>query len=116
MPPKAVLLTINHAPHGSVLYAEGLRVAMGVMSTTDEHTIEVVFVGDGAYAALEGVDRSLIARYVATLAEFGCGLKVEEESLTGAGIRPDEVAPDFTIVPRSTLLTLLDAADFVVDF
>ena len=34
---KTVLLTINHVPHGSVFCAEGLRTAVGVISTMDEH-------------------------------------------------------------------------------
>ena len=116
MAQKTVMLTINHAPHGSVFCTEGLRAALGVISTPDEHDTVVVFLGDGAYSALAGVDRSEAARYIATLSEWGYRLTVETESLEMAGIRDDEVAPDVEIVPRTRVLALLAAADFVIDF
>ncbi len=117
MAQKNVLITINHAPHGSIFCAEGLREAMGVISTPDEHNVVVVFLGDGAYAALAGVDRSdEVARSIAALAEWGYKLEVEMESLESAGIQSHEVAPDVEIIPRTKLLDQIGASDFVVDF
>lgn len=116
MAQKQVLLTLNHAPHGSIFYAEGLRAAVGVTAGVDEHSIVVVFLGEGAYAALKGFDRSETARYIGTLADWDYGLKVERESLEVRGISADEVAPDIEIVPRLKVLALLRAADFTIDF
>jgi sulfur relay (sulfurtransferase) DsrF/TusC family protein len=116
MAQKTVMLTINHAPHGSGFCAEGLRTAMGVISTMDEHSAIVVFLGEGAWAAPVGVDRGEASRYLATLVEWGCLRAVEMESLEKAGIRTDEVAPDIAIIRRAAIRALLETADFVIDF
>ncbi|MEW6365715.1 MAG: DsrE family protein [Acidobacteriota bacterium] len=116
MAQKTMLLTINHAPHGSVHCVEGLRAAMGMISTPDEHNVSIVFLGDGAFSVLAGVERNEAARYMATLAEWSCRLAVEKESLEAAGIRPDEIASDVEIIPRAEVLSLIGGADFVIDF
>lgn len=113
---KTFLITINHAPHGSIFYVEGLRTAVGMISTMDEHNATVLFLGDGAWAALAGMDRSETNRHIATLAEWGNKQVVEQESLERLGIRADEVSHDVEIVPRIQILALLNTADFVVDF
>jgi sulfur relay (sulfurtransferase) DsrF/TusC family protein len=116
MAQKAVLLTISHAPHGNVLWAEGLRTAVGIISATDEHTVTVVFLGQGAFAALACLDRRETGRYLATLAEWDCRVAVEGESLQAAGIGTDEVAPDVEVIPRAALRAMVASADFVIDF
>lgn len=116
MAQKHVLFTINHAPHGSIWYNEGLRAVVGVLSGIDEHTVDVVYLGDGAYFALKGVDRTDSAKYLGTLAKLDYRLKVERESLEARGIGEDEVAEDVAIVPRSEMLALVQKADATIDF
>ncbi|MDO8673260.1 MAG: DsrE family protein [Dehalococcoidia bacterium] len=113
---KHVLFTINHAPYGSIYYTEGLRAVVGVTSGIDEHTVDVVYLGDGVYFALKGVDRTDSVKYIGTLAGAGTRLKVERESLEARGIRPDEVADDVKIVSRGDVAYLLFRADVTIDF
>lgn len=116
MSQKNLLITIHHAPHASVFVAEGLRAAMGATSSVDEHNVTVLFLGDGAWAALAGVDRSEVVRSVDTLIDLGYELKLDGESLAERGIRAEEVAHDIGIVSRPQLLALVEAADFTIDF
>ncbi|MBI4316887.1 MAG: DsrE family protein [Chloroflexi bacterium] len=116
MAQKHVLFTFSHAPYGSIWYNEGLRAVVGVTSGIDEHTVDVVYLGDGAYFALKGVDRADSMKYLATIAKLGHNLKVERESLVARGIGEGEVAEDFHIVPRSEVLDLVAKADLTIDF
>ena len=116
MAQKTVMLTINHAPHGSIFCAEGLRTAMCVISTMEEHNAIVVFLGEGALAVLGGVERGETSRYLATLDEWECRRTVEMESLEKAGIRADEVVTDMEILRRAEVRALVETADFVIDF
>lgn len=116
MAEKRVLFTFNNAPYGSIFYNEGLRAAVGVTSGIDEHSVDVVYLGDGVYFALKGVDRADSSKYLDTLAKGGYRLRVERESLEDRGIKDSEIASDIEIVPRSTVLDLIRQADFTIDF
>ena len=86
MAQRHVLVTFNHAPYGSIYYTEGLRAAVGVTSGIDEHTVDVLYLGDGVHFALKDVDRSDSARYLATLSAQGVNLRVEREALQARNI------------------------------
>jgi sulfur relay (sulfurtransferase) DsrF/TusC family protein len=113
---KHILLMINHAPHGSIHFSEGLRAATGLIASTDELNISVVFLGEGVYAALSGLERGEAAKYVATLAEWGFGLSAESESLAEREIPVGELAADVKVISRAQVLDLIRAADFTIDF
>lgn len=116
MAQKHVLFTFNHAPHGSVWYTEGLRAVVGVTSGIDEHTVDILYLGDGVYAALPEVDRSESTRYLDTIQELGYSLHVERESLAERGIGEGEVGANVQIVPRSRVLEFVRRADVIIDF
>lgn len=116
MAQKNVVVTMNQAPYGSIYYTEGLRAAVGVTSGVDENKVAVVYLGDGVYFALFGVDRKDTDKYIGTLHKLGSRLVVERESLKEKGIKEHEVAPDFEIVSRKEVLELINGADFVIDF
>ncbi|MCL5962328.1 MAG: DsrE family protein [Chloroflexi bacterium] len=116
MAEKHVLFTINHAPYGSIWYNEGLRAVVGVTSGIDEHTVDVVYLGDGVYFALKGVERTDSAKYLGTLAKLDYSLKAERESLQARGISETEVAEDVKVISRSDVVSLLQKADATIDF
>ncbi len=116
MAEKHVLFTFNHAPYGSIWYNEGLRAVVGVTSGIDEHTVDVVYLGDGVYFGLKGVDRADSARYLGTLAKSGYKIKAEKESLDARGIKPAELAEDVEVVSRADVLQLIQKADLTIDF
>src|SRR3990170_3239511 len=116
MAQKLVVFTFSHPPYGSIWYTEGLRAVVGVTAGSDEHKVNVVYMGDGVHFALNGVDRSDTAKYLGTLAQLGYKLNVERESLQARDIPESEVAPDVEVIPRSQVLSLIRDADATIDF
>jgi sulfur relay (sulfurtransferase) DsrF/TusC family protein len=113
---RHVLVTFNHAPYGSVYYSEGLRAAVGVTSGVDEHSVDVLYLGEGVRFALRDTDRRDSARYLATLASFGAKLRVERESLAERAIEEAALAEDVEIIDRHQALELVRRADLTIDF
>lgn len=113
---KRAVIALHHSPHSSAYLAEGLRAAVGIMAGDDEHMVEVVFLGDGVYGMLVGMDRRPWARHLAALVKQGVRLRVEKESLEALGISPQELAPEAEVVPRSRVSLMMSGADFTVDF
>lgn len=116
MAKKHVLFTFHHDPYGSIWYTEGLRAVVGVTSGIDEHSVDVVYLGDGVNFLRRTVDRTDSARYLGTLAKLGCRLKVEKESLEARAIHPADLADDVDVISRSRVLDLIRKADFTIDF
>lgn len=114
---KQVLMLFSHYPLGTIHYAEGLRLAMGVSTMgKEEHVVEIVYTGDGVNFALQGVDRAGAAPFLSTLLRAGCVPSVEQESLTSRDIRSDAVATDMEIVGRQQVRELIQQSDFILDF
>jgi sulfur relay protein TusB/DsrH len=116
MAEKHVVFTFNHAPYGAIWYNEGLRAVVGVTSGIDEHTVDVVYLGDGVFFGLKGVDRADSARYLGTLAKNGYKLKAEKEALEARGIDKAELAEDVEVVTRADIVALIKKADATIDF
>jgi len=113
---RHVLITFNHAPYGSIYYTEGLRAAVGVTSGIDEHTVDVLYLGDGVFFALKDIDRSDSAKYLATLSALGVNLKAEKEALQARSISESDLADDVDVVSRDEALELVRRADLTIDF
>lgn len=113
---RHVLITLNHAPYGSIYYTEGLRAVVGVTSGIDEHTVDVLYLGDGVYFVLKDVDRSDSTRYLATLSALGVNVKAEKESLQARSISESDLADDVDVVSRDEALELVRRADLTIDF
>lgn len=113
---RRVLITFNREPYGSIFYTEGLRVAVGVTSGIDEHTVDVLYLGDGVYFALKDVDRSDSAKYLFTLSAHGTNLKAEEEALRARNISDSDLADDVEVISRDEALQLVRRADVTIGF
>ncbi|HHT9120072.1 MAG TPA: DsrE family protein [Candidatus Hypogeohydataceae bacterium YC41] len=113
---RSVLITINRPPYGSIYYTEGLRAAVGVTSGIDENIVTVVYLGDGSYFTLKGVDRKDTDKYLSTLKKQGTRLIVQKESLQERGIKESEIETDFEILPTKEILDLMQRVDFTMDF
>lgn len=116
MTQRHVLFTFNHLPYGSIYYTEGLRAAVGVTSGIDEHTVDLLYLGDGVHFALKDVERTDSLRYLATLAKQGVKLRAEREALQARGISESDLADDVEVIGRSEALGLIRAADLTIDF
>ena len=113
---RHILITFNHAPYGSIFYTEGLRAAVGATSGIDEHTVDVVYLGDGVHFAVKDVDRSDSAKYLATLSAMNVNLKAEKEALQARGISQSDLADDVEVIGHDQVLELVRRADLTVDF
>lgn len=116
MPEKKVLVSFNRAPYGTIFYTEGMRAALGVTSGIEENEVAVVFVGEGVYFTLKGIDRTDTSKYLSTLAKQDAPLYAEEESLSERGISEEDMADDIKIIPRAEVLKLYKDTDFNIDF
>lgn len=116
MAQRHVLFTFNHDPYGSIWYTEGLRAVVGVTSGIDEHSVDVLYLGDGVNFLRKSVDRTDSAKYLGTIAKLGYRLKAEKESLEARGINPAELADDVDVVSRSQVVDLIKKADLTIDF
>jgi sulfur relay (sulfurtransferase) DsrF/TusC family protein len=116
MAQRRIVFTINRPPVGSVHFAEGLRATVGATAGTDEHEVDVLYLGDGVYFALKNVDRTDTAKYIETLSQGGRKLKVEQESLDERGISRDALAGDMEVISRAAALKLIAGADFTAAF
>jgi sulfur relay (sulfurtransferase) DsrF/TusC family protein len=113
---KKVVVSLNHAPFGSIFYTEGLRATVGITAGIDEHSVDAVFLGDGVYYALKDVNREDATGYLKTLNDLGSRLYAEQESLSERGISSDQLAADVEAVPRSRVVELFRDADCNLDF
>ncbi len=116
MAQKHVLITLNNAPYGKIYHSEGLRAAVGVTSGIDEHTVDLVLLGDGVYFGLKDVSRADSAKYLGTLTKDGRHLKADAEALHARGIKNEELAPDVDPISRKDVLALIAKADVTIDF
>ena len=113
---KHVVITFNRAPYGSIFYTEGLRAAVGVTSGIDEHTVDLLYLGDGVHFARKDLERTDSAKYLATLSAQGVNLKVKREDLEARGISESELAADVEAISRDQALALIRGADLTIDF
>ena len=113
---RHVLITFNREPYGSIFYTEGLRAAVGVTSGIDEHTVDVLYLGDGVYFALKDVDRSDSAKYLGTLSALGANLKAEKGALQERNISASALADDVEVISSDEALELVRKADLTIDF
>ena len=112
---KIMVMFLNR-PFGTIHYVEGLRAALGIASGWDEHEVTLMFMGDGAYYALNGVGKTDSLKYIHTLDRLGFGLSVEKESLEEIGISEEDVSKEFKVVPRKEVFEMIKDHDFTVDF
>ena len=116
MAERNVVVTMHHAPYGTIFYTEGLRAAVGTTAGIDEHQVTVIFLGDGVLYALKDVERTDSLHYLETLKAVGASLYVEAESMEALFIDPGSLSDDVTVIPRSRVSELLLAADHTLDF
>jgi sulfur relay (sulfurtransferase) DsrF/TusC family protein len=94
-----------------------MRAVVGMMSGLDEHKVTCVYLGDGAYYALKGSDKSESAGYVKTIGDISeTDFLVEKESLEERGIGEDELDEMFKTVSRDEVAKLITENDMVIDF
>lgn len=116
MPQKKVLININRAPFGTIMYTEGLRAAVGVSAGIDENIPTVLFQGDGVYYTLKDVDRTDALAYFESMKGMQTKLYAVKEDLADRSISESELAQGIGVIPREKALRLFHENDISLDF
>lgn len=113
-----VFVSFLKSPVGTTYYLEGLRVSLGIMGGTDDHNVDVAFIGKGARCALKGVDKSYGKSLFELFKKNASGKRfyVEAESLREQGIAESELDEDFEIASRDELSKKMLNADVTMSF
>ena len=115
---KKVFISFLSSPVGSTLYLEGLRLALGILSGSEDHDVTVAYLGRGVRCALKGVDRSYAAGMIDLFPKKTSGKRffVEKESLDEEGIYQSELDENFDVSTRDELRKKMLEADVTFNF
>ena len=116
--PKKVFVAILRPPVGSTYFAEGLRLALGVIGGDEEHHVTIACIGKGVNCARKGVDISYATEFLEFLPKNAAGktFYVEKESLEDERIPASEVDENFAVVSRDELREKMLQADATFSF
>lgn len=115
---KRVFISFLNSPVGNTFYLEGLRLALGALSGSEDHDVTVVYLGKGARCALKGVDKSYAAGLIDLFKKNAAGKRfyVERESLNQEGISESELDESFEVTTRDELRKKMLKADVTFSF
>ena len=116
--PKRVFIAFLRPPVGTSFYAEGVRLALGVLGGSEEHEVTIAHMGKGVACALKGVDRSYAQDLLEMFQSDGAGkpFYVERESLEEEGIPESELDERFSVASRDELRQKMLRADATFSF
>jgi len=97
---KNVLIIIKSTPFRRINYYEALRVAVGLW----EHNVNLIWMGDGIYAALNNMDQTLTNQF---FEELDLNLFVEEEALLERGFKVTDVLQNAKVINREKISELI---------
>lgn len=106
---KKLVLTYTRPPYGTSHFMEGLRLASGM--GFDDHEAKLVFLGEGAFCALKGVDRAPAEKFLETINEFNFPFYVERESLLEHGIEEKSLDPSFKVASTEEISKMIRDCD-----
>jgi len=104
---KKMLMVIKSRPFTDLNYYEALRTAAGLW----EHSVTVLWVGDGVYAALREADRSITGKFLEDLPDLDAGLYVDGEALRKNGFAEKDLVNGVRLADRETVKRLFDSAE-----
>ena len=103
MPAKTVLVFMRSKPFSTLNYYEALRTAAGLW----EHKVNLIWTGDGVYAALKNADKTLTERFFEEFKDINISLFVEDEALRERGFGPEDVIPSAKTVTREEISKII---------
>lgn len=115
---KKVFISFISSPVGSTFYLEGLRLALGILSGSEDHEVTVAYLGKGARCALRGIDLSYAAGMIDLFKKNSSGKRfyVERESLVEEAILDSELDQNFEVATRDALRKKLLEAEVTFSF
>ncbi|MDW8367271.1 MAG: DsrE family protein [Abditibacteriales bacterium] len=113
---KRITVVVRKSPFNSVRNAEALRMSVGM--TLGDHTVQVVFMGDGVYTLLpvqpQEVGMPEVGKHLETLRMLRARLVVEKEAAEQRGLTQLKYRPEF--LSRAEIGKLLAESDLVVPY
>jgi len=106
---KKVVITYTHPPYGTSHFMEGLRLASGM--GCDDHKAKLVFLGKGAFCALNDVYMRPAEMFLETIKKSDYLFYVERESLLEHGIDEADISPSFKVVSQEEISKILCDCD-----
>ncbi len=113
---KSVTVLVKNSPFRGNFCEEAMRASIGLASTIDNHTIKLVFIGDGVWFSLKDIKQKEFLKYIISFKAFSMDIAIEKESLEKLNIVDDKVAEDFKIKSRAEILQILKSSDHVFTF
>ncbi|MDG6997904.1 MAG: DsrE family protein [Nitrososphaerota archaeon] len=115
---KRVFISFLNSPVGSTFYLEGLRLALGTLSGSEDHNVTVAYLGRGARCALKGVDKSYAVGLIELFKKNAAGKRfyVDKESLSQEAISESELDESFEVTTRDELRKKILEADVTFSF
>jgi len=107
MAEKKTLIVIKSRPFTDLNYYEALRTAAGLW----EHSVSVIWMGGGVYAALREADRSITGKFLEDLPDLDIELYVDEKALRDNGLTEDDLIEGAKPVDREAVRQLFESAE-----
>ncbi len=106
------------SPVGSSYFLEGVRVALGILSGTEDHEVTLAYAGSGVRCTIKGVERSY-SKSMLDLLKKGVlegRFYVEKESLDKEGLSEKELDENFAVASREKIQKMMSGADVMLSF
>ena len=107
MAEKKTLIVIKSRPFIDMNYYEALRTAAGLW----DHSVSVLWMGHGIYAALRDVDRTFTGKFLEDLPDLDIELYVDEWALKENGFTEDDLIEEARPVDREAVKQLFESAE-----
>jgi len=104
---KEITIIVKSKPFSDIKYYEALRIAAGLW----EHKINLIWMGDGIYAALKSADKTLTNPLLKEFPGLEFNLYVESEGLETRGFRSEDIIQNIKVINRDEIAKLLLKTD-----
>lgn len=104
---KEMLLVIKSAPFTNLNYYEGLRTAAGLW----DHTVKILWTGQGIYGALSNVDQTLTKKFLADLPDLDIELYVDQSALESNGFGEEDLVDEVELADSEKIKELIEETE-----
>ncbi len=111
---RNVLILIRSKPYGKIINFEGWRAAVGMFGMDHEPTM--LFMADGVYALLRGMDDLPIRMFKSTYRSFDGRICTTERSLRERKVSPEELIDGVEVLDEEGVAKVFEDAEVVITF
>jgi sulfur relay (sulfurtransferase) DsrF/TusC family protein len=104
---KEILIVIKSSPFKNLNYYEGLRTAAGLW----DHSVKILWAGDGVFGALNNVDNTLTKKFLADLPDIDIEMYVDGAALEENGFNEDDLVEEAEVVDAEKIKELIEGAE-----